>query len=103
MSKITLKFDKTSPLWSNNDGYNKLLINSQMSYLRDQFDADGLLLIKDVCDMFGISYTGLSIDDGDTPVTILTCYWMKPLNDTIDIEVIKNDDGSYTFVCDAND
>lgn len=96
MSKVIFKFDNKSSLWYKEQKYNDLLVKSQMLYLKDIFKMHGLIIIKDIFDIFRIDYNTVSTEE-------LLRYWkLSDKNDDLDIEYHRNDDGSYTFVCDTD-
>lgn len=96
MTKIILNFNNKNPLWETDDRYNELLIRSYMSYLDDKFEAKGLIIIKDIFEYFMIDYDTISTE------TLLKYWRRENKDDKLDIEYKKNDDGSYTIVCDTD-
>ena len=102
MGKVMFTFDDRSPLFEKDKRYNKMFVQNRLSYINDKFKADGLVILKEIFDLFAINYHDDSIETSEDYIKTLTKFFIYD-GEELDIEYRENDDGSYTFICETDD
>ena len=68
MSKFCCEFNERSTQWCNSPEYNKMFIKCRIQYLKDIMKINGVVILKEALDAFGIDISNIDI-------SILTRYW----------------------------